>query len=107
VPFSSFVEPWATAICRSSGESLLAGAKPADFAFAVGTSLKAGPSIGDAAPATPAARPTAITAMTAARILRRMQFSSPCRYAGGVPTLTSATLRDRSPEMGYAVVSMM
>jgi hypothetical protein len=36
-----------------------------------------------------------------------MQFSSPCRRVGGVPTLTRATLRDCSPEMGYAVVSMM
>jgi hypothetical protein len=34
---SSFADPWATAICASSGESLLAGAKPSDLVYAVGT----------------------------------------------------------------------
>jgi hypothetical protein len=77
--FSTFVEPCATAVCRSSGESLLAGARPGDFGFAVGTSVRPGPLIGEAPPPatakTAAAHAVASTAMIVVRLLRLIWLS--------------------------------
>jgi hypothetical protein len=102
------VEPYATAIWLTSGESLLAGAYPGDLVFAVGMSVRLGPLPIGAAPvataATSAAQATAGTVTTAVRILRLMHLSSPFRALARIAAPVGATLREARRGMGYAVV---